>query len=147
MFGGDRYANDQKLCRGLCEIFIQWKGIFCPCCGYKLKSKPKKKLTNPRCSFCNAMYSHRGITKWFKLDGKRECWDCHYHRVKITCVDCSKKDKLKSRNFSFSGGRWFCKLCYNKMLGKVYYSKYYENKIRTALLHLFKVDKVELIIG
>ena len=35
-----RYATGNKRCQ-VCEIFIKWNGIFCPCCGYKLRNGPR----------------------------------------------------------------------------------------------------------
>lgn len=35
-----RYAVGQKRCQ-VCEIFINWPGLYCPCCGYKLRQKPR----------------------------------------------------------------------------------------------------------
>ena len=35
-----RYATGNKRCQ-VCEIFIKWDGIFCPCCGYKLRIGPR----------------------------------------------------------------------------------------------------------
>ncbi len=37
-----RYKNGQKRCQ-VCNIFIVFDGIWCPCCGYKLRSKPRNK--------------------------------------------------------------------------------------------------------
>lgn len=37
---GLRYAKGQKRCTD-CEIFIAWTGVYCPCCGRKLKVKPR----------------------------------------------------------------------------------------------------------
>lgn len=37
---GARYKNGQKRCQ-ICEIFIEWTGTWCPCCGYKLRTKPR----------------------------------------------------------------------------------------------------------
>jgi len=31
-----RYENGQKRCHK-CEIYIRWDGLFCPCCGYRLR--------------------------------------------------------------------------------------------------------------
>ena len=36
-----RYGNGQKRCQ-ICDIFLNWSGIFCPCCGYKLRTRPRK---------------------------------------------------------------------------------------------------------
>ena len=35
-----RYAMGQKRCQ-ICEIFIKWDGIFCPCCGCRLRTGPR----------------------------------------------------------------------------------------------------------
>lgn len=36
------YNPNQKRC-SKCEIFINFPGIYCPCCNYKLRLKPKSK--------------------------------------------------------------------------------------------------------
>ena len=38
-----RYSSNQKRCKE-CEIFLFWTGIRCPCCGLKLRTKPRNKL-------------------------------------------------------------------------------------------------------
>jgi len=38
--GSGRYASGQKRCQ-ICEIFINWDGLWCPCCGYRLRTKPR----------------------------------------------------------------------------------------------------------
>jgi hypothetical protein len=38
--GEGRYATGQKRCQ-VCEIFVNWNGLWCPCCGYRLRSKPR----------------------------------------------------------------------------------------------------------
>ena len=58
--GSGRYAIGQRRCQ-ICEIFIKWEGLWCPCCGYRLRTKPRnlkykaklrekntKELTAPR---------------------------------------------------------------------------------------------------
>ncbi len=35
-----RYANGQKRCN-VCEIFVNWDGNNCPCCGMLLRTRPK----------------------------------------------------------------------------------------------------------
>lgn len=37
---GGRYAVGQRRCQ-LCEIFINWEGLWCPCCAYRLRTKPR----------------------------------------------------------------------------------------------------------
>jgi len=34
-----RYACGQKRCN-VCEIFLNWDGISCPCCGMMLRTRP-----------------------------------------------------------------------------------------------------------
>jgi len=38
--GGGRYIMGQKRCQ-VCSIFLRWPGIFCPCCGYRLRTRPR----------------------------------------------------------------------------------------------------------
>ena len=42
-----RYANGQKRCQ-VCEIFIEWEGLWCPCCGYRLRANPRSKKFKAR---------------------------------------------------------------------------------------------------
>ena|SRR2546421_4131371 len=37
---GNRYSTGQKRCQ-ICEIFIKWDGLWCPCCAYRLRMKPR----------------------------------------------------------------------------------------------------------
>jgi hypothetical protein len=34
-----RYFSGQKRCQ-VCNIFIVWEEVWCPCCGFRLRSKP-----------------------------------------------------------------------------------------------------------
>jgi hypothetical protein len=38
--GDGRYATGQKRCQ-VCEVFLNWNGLWCPCCGYRLRTKPR----------------------------------------------------------------------------------------------------------
>jgi hypothetical protein len=38
--GLGRYVMGQKRCQ-ICELYIEWPGFWCPCCGYRLRSKPR----------------------------------------------------------------------------------------------------------
>ena len=38
-----RYASGQKRCQ-ICEVFIMWPDMYCPCCGYRLRSKPRNRI-------------------------------------------------------------------------------------------------------
>nr|AIE95336.1 hypothetical protein [uncultured marine thaumarchaeote AD1000_65_A02] len=35
-----RYANGQKRCQ-TCALFIQWEGLWCPCCSNRLRTSPR----------------------------------------------------------------------------------------------------------
>jgi len=35
-----RYASGQKRCQ-ICELFINWEGLWCPCCGYRLRIRTR----------------------------------------------------------------------------------------------------------
>lgn len=39
---GGRYENGQHRCQ-ICEIFVSWEGLWCPCCGYRMRGKPRNK--------------------------------------------------------------------------------------------------------
>jgi hypothetical protein len=38
---GIRYMSGQKRCQ-ICEIYLNWQGLWCPCCRCRLRGKPKK---------------------------------------------------------------------------------------------------------
>jgi hypothetical protein len=38
--GMGRYAAGQRRCQ-ICQMFIKWEGLWCPCCGYRLRTKPR----------------------------------------------------------------------------------------------------------
>lgn len=35
-----QYADNQKRCQR-CSIFINWDGLWCPCCNHQLRSRPR----------------------------------------------------------------------------------------------------------
>jgi hypothetical protein len=39
---GQRYIIGQKRCQ-VCQIFIKWEGLWCPCCGYRLRTRPRSR--------------------------------------------------------------------------------------------------------
>lgn len=38
--GSGRYSSGQRRCQ-TCEVFIRWEGLWCPCCGARLRTKPR----------------------------------------------------------------------------------------------------------
>jgi hypothetical protein len=39
--GSGRYFSGQKRCQ-VCNLFIVWGELWCPCCGFRLRTKPHK---------------------------------------------------------------------------------------------------------
>ena len=37
---GGRYYTGQSRCQ-VCEIWVRWDGVWCPCCGQRLRKKPR----------------------------------------------------------------------------------------------------------
>jgi hypothetical protein len=35
-----RYLSGQKRCNS-CDVFLNWDGLWCPCCNYKLRLTPR----------------------------------------------------------------------------------------------------------
>jgi len=44
---GSWYGNGKKRCN-VCEIFIKHDTSFCPCCGFRLRSKSRNKESKER---------------------------------------------------------------------------------------------------
>ena len=44
---GGRYEQGQKRCPQ-CEIFVEWEGLWCPCCGRLLRTKPRARKLKQR---------------------------------------------------------------------------------------------------
>jgi len=40
---GGRYKDGQKRCQ-VCEIYIKVENLWCPCCGYRLRTKPRNRI-------------------------------------------------------------------------------------------------------
>ncbi len=43
-----RYASGQKRCN-VCELFVNWEGHNCPCCGMKLRTRSKISRYRRKC--------------------------------------------------------------------------------------------------
>ena len=44
---GGRYKSGQKRCQ-VCEIYIMVDGLCCPCCGYRLRTRPRNRIYKDR---------------------------------------------------------------------------------------------------
>ena len=43
----NNYANGQKRCK-ICEQFVKWNGLMCPCCKHKLRTRPRDPKLNEK---------------------------------------------------------------------------------------------------
>jgi hypothetical protein len=46
-FGSGRYFSGHIRCQ-VCNIFIIWKELWCPCCEYRLRTKPRNSVSKER---------------------------------------------------------------------------------------------------
>ncbi|MDQ3902888.1 MAG: hypothetical protein M3247_04425, partial [Thermoproteota archaeon] len=67
--GAGRYATGQKRCQ-ICNIFIKWEGLYCPCCGYRVRSKPRhlKYKEKFRAHMASAIEAEPSITRDADVD-------------------------------------------------------------------------------
>ena len=49
-YDNNRYILGQKRCQ-ICSIWIKWEGFYCPCCGYRLRTTPRKKQNKKTLNF------------------------------------------------------------------------------------------------
>jgi hypothetical protein len=41
------HSDEQKHCQ-VCQLFIKWNGLSCPCCGYRLRRRPRKNINKAK---------------------------------------------------------------------------------------------------
>lgn len=70
-FGMGRYEAGQRRCQ-VCEIFINWDGLWCPCCEYRLRNGPRgtKQKAKFREAKLNGMVKAHGIISSLKEQDK-----------------------------------------------------------------------------
>ena len=42
-----RYATGQKRCQ-VCAVYMRWEGLWCPCCGCRVRTRPRNSKFNQR---------------------------------------------------------------------------------------------------
>jgi hypothetical protein len=57
---GGRYGSGQKRCQ-VCELFIEWNSLWCPCCHFKLRAKPRHPESKKRFMRFNGKMSGRDL--------------------------------------------------------------------------------------
>jgi len=45
--GVGRYESGQSFC-SLCDVFMEYPGLFCPCCNYRLRRNPRNGAARKR---------------------------------------------------------------------------------------------------
>ena len=102
-FGKSPFSNGAKYCNhcgnGLqVGIYIKWEGLFCPCCGFKLRvgSRHRKQTPKHTCVKCQSTISMRGeFSLWFQDNLSNDvCWKCWFKIHMAICIDCGKRAKL-----------------------------------------------------
>jgi hypothetical protein len=69
-----RYATGSKRCNQ-CNLFIGWDGLLCPCCGYKLRTRPRhskfkeklrelKGMQQAKVKYCIVVFQAHGKYKY-----------------------------------------------------------------------------------
>ena len=83
-----RYNSEHKRCQQ-CEIFIKWNGLRCPCCGYKLRTRPR--------NFSNANSKEEKKSSRSTKENKDVLYPWNSHHIKVAA------DKKGSTLLQFNG--------------------------------------------
>lgn len=144
-WGQSHYDLQHKRCQ-ICEIFMKWDGLWCPCCGYRLRSARhhKKNLKFQRCFKCWTRCSLRGrFLLWYKDENKNTvCWKCWSKTHFVTCVRCKKIGRLLSISSKDSfimanKNEILCKKC--TYFIKVTIPREIAKRIQIAMIYLFSL--------
>jgi len=76
--GIGRYASGQKRCQ-ICELYMTWGGLWCPCCGYRLRSKPRNVKYKDKLR--ETKYKSGSIVKIYK--NWKECTEFQFKAVLV----------------------------------------------------------------
>ena len=98
-----RYRNGQKRCPS-CNIYLQYDGLHCPCCRYKLRTKPRNKIfkektrgrykeLNDKCPGCGYVMQNMYVQRK-NSNGKRTtlrtgsmcCFDCKIEKSSMKII-------------------------------------------------------------
>lgn len=53
---GSYYQQNWENCRcSICNVYLKWDGIFCPCCGYRLRRRPRARISAIKCQVKRGM--------------------------------------------------------------------------------------------
>lgn len=85
--GMGRYASGQRRCQ-ICEIYIKWEGLWCPCCGYRLRTKPRNVIYKQRLN--ETVFKSGTHVKIFK--NWKTCEEFEFNAILVQLIDnkCGK---------------------------------------------------------
>lgn len=120
VIGGNKYKRFVKRCQ-ICEIFIEWQGLCCPCCAYKLRMKPRNgRKDGQECSICHSKISYWGkLVHWFMQNKEIICVFCYDKTHPPKCTMCGKKESIDRKGnvhwFRPSIAMNLCQRCYDSV--------------------------------
>jgi hypothetical protein len=103
----NRYSTGQKHCQ-VCETFIEWDGIFCPCCGHKLRTRRRNreckieldstvlssKKANLVCNSIAACVDHTRKSNYEVPDGQTSCEKALIHEHDLSVCVAENKNYI-----------------------------------------------------
>ena len=103
-----RYESGQKRCQR-CDIFLQWSGLWCPCCGLRMRVKPRNRKDNPRevlrCKqkCLDYMVRYAGVKRYEA--GQKRCARCSIFVSweGVFCPCCGTKLRVYRKNKRLAG--------------------------------------------
>lgn len=89
-----RYESGQKRCTS-CEVYINWDGIHCPCCGHFLRTKPRNARSRN-------ILAHKIIFNKFQLKLKLNKETIEYSQKLFNKLNEKNFFKLQSTNLTIA---------------------------------------------
>lgn len=119
--GIGRYASGQRRCQ-ICELYLHWNGLWCPCCGYRLRCKPRNVTYKDKLR--DTDYKSGVIVKIYK--DWEKCTEFQFKAILVEMV----KPAVKSM-----GALWTIRRL-------ALYQKNPDCKIEKRIINIAKKDKV-----
>ncbi len=88
---GSRYSQGQSRCQ-VCAIYIKFDGLYCPCCGYRLRKKPRNKLYKAKFREAIAITAEQTARQWIGIEKNPEYVKIFNARLD----DYKKQNKLEA---------------------------------------------------
>ena len=102
-----RYSNGQVRCM-ICDIFMTYSGLFCPCCGIRVRTRPRNakykylpaKINDTSPIKCLNKSCENNLSKFdlerigVKFSWARFCINCRRHKDRIKYINCLQCKKI-----------------------------------------------------